>query len=116
MAFIDNFNFAFQNIILESYVKNTNKYWEDVKSSSTQVSFKWIILEKWLNIWDNFLDSAKLLGFTSKDYELYSNKDLLPKKWDRIILDDNIFEVVFSSKVYMNKEHDHNKSILRFIN
>jgi len=116
MAFIDNFSFAFQEIILESFTKSLNKYWENVKDSSSQVLFKWIILEKWISIWENFLDKGKLLGFTSKEYELYSKILVLPKKWDKIILDWNIFEVIFVEKVYINWKHDHNKSILRFIN
>jgi len=116
MAFIDNFSFAFQEITLESYTKNLNKYWEKVKDSSSQILFKWIILERWRSINDDSLDRGWQLGFTSKEYELYSKVDILPNKWDKIILDNNIFEVIFVEKVYMNKKHDHNKSILIFVN
>ena len=50
MAFIDNFSFAFQDITLESITKGLNKYWEKMKDSSTQILFKWIILERWKSI------------------------------------------------------------------
>jgi len=116
MAFIDNFSFAFQDITLESITKGLNKYWEKVKYSWTRILFKWIILERWKSINDDSLDSAWQLGFTSKEYELYSRTDTLPNKWDKVLQETNTFEVIFVEKVYMNKKHDHNKSILRFIN
>ncbi len=113
MAFLDNFSFAFQDIIWKEKIYNTWKYWEKIQQNEIEHNFKWIILER--GKFSNFsLDQNNLIIVWEKEYELRSPLDIKPKKWDIIIRDSNSFRVEFVETIMFNWEKDHILSILKY--
>lgn len=112
MSFLDEFEFAFQDITLFSKVTTTGKYWEDIKTWETETHFQWVIQEI-KNFSQNFLDKNKNLGFTSKDFELRCNNEIIPKKWDRVESFWNSYEIIYVEPQTINWEQDHIMAIIR---
>jgi hypothetical protein len=116
MSFLDEFEFAFQDIKLFSKITSVWKYWENIKTWETQTDFRWVIQEI-KDFSKNFLDNNKNLWFTSKDFEMRCNNEIIPKKWDRI--EDNYwssYDVIFVEIQPINWEQDHVRSIIRLNN
>lgn len=112
MSFLDNFEFAFQEIILhrKNYVKN--KYWENIEENIEKITFEWVILKQ-KDFSENFLAKANNIAFTLKDWALRCNIDIEPKKWDLIESFWTFYEVIFTEKIIVEWEHDHNLAIIR---
>lgn len=113
MSFLDQFEFAFQDIKLYSKTTNVWKYGEKITSWETTTQFRWVILEI-KQVWQYFLDKNKNLWFTSKDFELRCNNNIIPKKWDTI--EDsfwNLYNVIYSQPQVVDGLQDHIISIIR---
>jgi hypothetical protein len=115
MSFLDNFSWAFQNIILKSKSYTEWKYGENIENWEENIDFLGIIQEKG-NFWEFAYDSSKNLQFTSKDFELRSPVNISPKKGDVIINNWNNYHVIYPEKVMVDWEIDHNITIIRLIN
>ena len=105
MSFLDNFDFAFQEIILESKKYNIWKYWEKIEAWFIEKKFKWVIQAI----------KSKNTIYTSKDYEMRTNIDIEAKKWDIIRSFGNEYTVIYTERVILEGIHDHNLAIIRLI-
>lgn len=114
MSFLDNFDFAFQEIILESKKYNIWKYWEKIEAWFIEKKIKWVIQAiknfSELNYW-----KSKNTIYTSKDYEMRTNIDIEAKKWDIIRSFGNEYTVIYTERVILEGIHDHNLAIIRLI-
>ncbi len=115
MSFLDNFSWAFQDIVLVSKIYEEWKYWEKKESSTTRTSFRWVI-QKIKYFTDLFLWDDNKIRLTSNDFELRCNVDINPKKWDDIISHNNTYFVIYTEKVIIKWKHDHNICVIRLIN
>ncbi len=115
MSFLDNFRFAFQDITLYSKNYKSWKYWEKIDNWEDIINFKWVI-QKHKDFWEFFIWKANNIKYTSKDFELRSNIDVKPKKWDIIKSYDNEYDVIYTEKIIVEWIHDHNLAIIRLIN
>lgn len=112
MSFLDEFEFAFQEITLFSKQTEIWKYWEEIKTWETESVFKWVIQEI-KDFSKHFLDKNKNIGFTSKDFELRCNKSIVPKKGDRVESFWNSYDIVYVEPQIINGEQDHIMAIIR---
>lgn len=115
MSFLDEFEFAFQDITLFSKQTEVWKYWEDIKTWETQTTFRWVIQEI-KDFSQNFLDKNKNLGFISKDFELRCNTEIILKKWDKIESFENTYDIIYVEPQIINWEQDHVMAIIRLKN
>lgn len=113
MSFLDNFSFAFQDVSLFSKTYTTWKYWDKIESSEVKTDFKWVIQKK-KDFSEVFIDDNKNLKFTSMDFELRSQSNISPKKWDRIESNGLSYNVIYPyPPVIIWGKHDHNVCIIR---
>lgn len=112
MSFLDEFEFAFQEIKLFSKITTIWKYWEDIKTWETETIFSGVIQEK-KDFSQNFLDKNKNIWFTSKDFELRCNNGVLPKKWDIVESFWNSYQVIYVEPQFIDGEQDHIMAIIR---
>ena len=100
MSFLDNFDFAFQEIILESKKYNIWKYWEKIEAWFIEKKFKWVI--------------QAIKNFSELNY-WKTNIDIEAKKWDIIRSFGNEYTVIYTERVILEGIHDHNLAIIRLI-
>lgn len=113
MSFLDEFEFAFQDITLFSKTTEVWKYGENIKTWETEIDFLWVIQEK-KDFSQYFLE--KNLWLTTKDFELRCPNNINPKKWDRVENFENSYEIVYTEPVIIDWEQDHNLAIIRLNN
>lgn len=115
MSFLDNFRFAFQDISLLSKKYKTWKYGEKIDNSKDIINFEWVI-QKHKDFGEFFIWKANNIKYTSKDFELRSNINIIPKKWDIIESYGNEYDVIYTEKIIIEWVHDHNLAIIRLTN
>lgn len=114
MSFLNNFSFAFQKITLIKNIFSIWEYWEKVKVWEEETIFKWVILKE-KNFSEFSFDENWHYKMTRKDWALRCNTNIEPKKWDRIESFWTFYEVIFTEKIIVEWEHDHNLAIIRII-
>lgn len=112
MSFLNNFRFAFQEIILHKKSYKKNKYWEEIEENVEKINFKWVILKQ-KDFVANFLWKSNNVNFTTKDWCLRCEVEIEPKKWDKIESFGIFYEVIFVEKIIVEGKHDHNLAIIR---
>lgn len=113
MSFLDNFSFAFQEIILKQKIFAKNDYGEPVENSENIKNFLGIIQEN-KNIWQTFADEKNLLKIHTADAIMRTNIDIEAKINDEVESFWTKYLVTFTKKVIIEGVHDHNLAFLKY--
>ena len=113
MSFLDNFKFAFLPMVWKKKTWTMNDYNEMVVDTEENINIEGVLLDK-TDFKSIKIDTNSF--FSEKEYQLRVNNQYQIKKYDEIIVNDNILNVEYVEPVYIDGKIDHIKAILKVKN